>query len=334
MAGERGTSSGSGGLSITAAAQRPVEPFWHEVLLYDGEAAFLTDAIPFIRAGLSADEPVIVFVDQGTTALLRAELGRAAGAVRFEDARAIGANPARLIPALREFVHLHQADGKRVWGLGETIWPGRSEAELAEWHRHEALLNIAFADVPALSLLCACDTGALGAEVIAALECNHPTILEGGARRRSDSFAGRDAVVQQFAEPLGPRGQAVQEFAFGGADLAEIRRLVAARAHAAGLGAERGEDTVLAVNELATNSVRHGGGSGTLRIWQDAATLVCEVADRGHIEDPLVGTRRPRNAQVGGYGLWLTHQVCDLVQVRSGELGTTVRVHMRAPRQG
>jgi anti-sigma regulatory factor (Ser/Thr protein kinase) len=334
LAGERRTSSGSGGLSIAAAAQRPIEPFRHEVLLYDGEAAFLADAIPFIHAGLSADEPVIVMVDGAKTELLRAELGSAAGGVRFEDARAIGSNPARLIPALREFAEGRPADGKRVWGLGETIWPGRSEAELAECHRHEALVNIAFADVPALSLLCACDAGALAPAVVAAVECSHPTILEGGVRRPSEAFPGPETVVQQLADPLGPRGAPLEEFAFGGPDLAEIRRLVAGCARAAGLDAERGEDTVLAVNELATNSVRHGGGSGTLRIWQEAGALVCEVADGGHIEDPLVGRRRPRSVQVGGYGLWLTHQVCDLVQVRSGELGTTVRVHMRAPRRG
>ena len=75
--------------------------------------------------------------------------------------------------------------------------------------------------------------------------------------------------------------------------------------------------------------MRHGGGGGTLRAWQEPDALICEVRDRGRLEDPLVGRRRPSGAQVGGYGLWLANQVCDLVQLRSHEHGSTVRVHMR-----
>ena len=85
---------------------------------------------------------------------------------------------------------------------------------------------------------------------------------------------------------------------------------------------------MLAVGELAANSVRHGGGRGILRIWRTEAALVCEVRDRGHIDDPLVGRRRPPLAQLGGRGLWIANSVCDLVQVRSNAQGTAVRVHM------
>jgi hypothetical protein len=31
----------------------------------------------------------------------------------------------------------------------------------------------------------------------------------------------------------------------------------------------------------------------------------------------------------GGRGLWVVHQTCDRVQIRTGPAGTTVRVHMR-----
>jgi anti-sigma regulatory factor (Ser/Thr protein kinase) len=75
--------------------------------------------------------------------------------------------------------------------------------------------------------------------------------------------------------------------------------------------------------------VRHGGGRGTLRAWQERGVLICEVRDRGRFDDPLAGRRRPRDAQVDGYGLWLANQVCDLVQVRSQADGSAIRVHMR-----
>jgi anti-sigma regulatory factor (Ser/Thr protein kinase) len=93
---------------------------------------------------------------------------------------------------------------------------------------------------------------------------------------------------------------------------------------------ERGERLVLAVNELASNSIRHGGGRGRLLVWREADTLLCEVRDDGHIADPLAGRRRPMIEEYGGRGMWLANQLCDLVQVRSSPRGSVVRTHMRA----
>ena len=85
---------------------------------------------------------------------------------------------------------------------------------------------------------------------------------------------------------------------------------------------------MLIVNEVATNSVRHGGGTGTLRMWEEGASLICEVRDRGQILDPLVGRRKPPGDRGSGLGLWLANQLCDLVQIRSFPTGTAVRLHV------
>ncbi len=108
-------------------------------------------------------------------------------------------------------------------------------------------------------------------------------------------------------------------------------------AGAVGLSSDRMHDTVLAVNEMAANSLHHGGGWGDLRIWDDGRTLFCEVTDNGCIEDPLVGRQTPDFHQEGGRGVWLAHQLCDLVQIRTftdssaGATVTTnvVRLHTR-----
>jgi anti-sigma regulatory factor (Ser/Thr protein kinase) len=86
---------------------------------------------------------------------------------------------------------------------------------------------------------------------------------------------------------------------------------------------------VLVVNEVTTNSVRHGGGTGTLRIWEEGASLICEVRDRGQILDPLIGRRKPPADRGSGLGLWLANQLCDLVQIRSFPTGSVVRLHIR-----
>jgi len=75
-----------------------------------------------------------------------------------------------------------------------------------------------------------------------------------------------------------PPGQ-VESFPFH-RDLAPLREAVRVRARGAGLAPHRVVDLVLAVGEATANTVRHAGGSGTLRIWQDDAEIVCEVSAR------------------------------------------------------
>jgi anti-sigma regulatory factor (Ser/Thr protein kinase) len=85
---------------------------------------------------------------------------------------------------------------------------------------------------------------------------------------------------------------------------------------------------VLAVNEVTTNSVLHGGGKGTLSIWRDPTALTCEVRDAGQIDNPLVDRERPGPEVDNPRGLWLANQLCDLVQIRTFASGSAVRLHM------
>jgi anti-sigma regulatory factor (Ser/Thr protein kinase) len=303
--------------------------FRHEALLYSGEQQFLAGVVPFIRDALAAGDPVVVAVDTDKIRLLAAELAGDAGRVHFADMREVGANPARLIPAWREFVEANAAPGTRIWGVGEPIWAGRSDAELVECQRHESLLNLAFADAGPLSFLCPYDTGGLEAGVIAEAHRSHPSVVRRGTLRRSESFRGTEAAAAPFSDPLPEPPGPVRVCRFAAGDLADVRRLVARHARAAGLSAPRCDDLVLAVNEVASNSVRHAGGRGTLRIWSERDVLVCEVRDGGRLDDPLAGRRRPDFGGVGGHGLWITNQLCDLVQLRSLADGTAVRMHMR-----
>ena len=85
---------------------------------------------------------------------------------------------------------------------------------------------------------------------------------------------------------------------------------------------------MLAVNELATNSVRHARGGGVLRVWQEVGALLCEVEDEGRIRDPLAGRVRPVDDRPGGRGLWIVNHLCDFVQLRVLPAGSLVRVRM------
>jgi anti-sigma regulatory factor (Ser/Thr protein kinase) len=111
-------------------------------------------------------------------------------------------------------------------------------------------------------------------------------------------------------------------------DLAKVRALVLQQARAAGLSESRANDLVLAVSEVAANTLRHTESAGMLTIWLEAGEIVCEITDEGTISDPLAGQRKPGPDADGGHGLWLVYQVCDVVELRSDEIGTTIRMHM------
>jgi anti-sigma regulatory factor (Ser/Thr protein kinase) len=101
---------------------------------------------------------------------------------------------------------------------------------------------------------------------------------------------------------------------------------VGSYARSCGLSQEQVEILGLAASELATNSVRHGGGAGTVAMWREPGAVVVEFSDPGRLADPLAGRLMPPVDAEGGRGVYLVNQLCDLVQLRSSADGTTVRV--------
>lgn len=303
--------------------------FRHEALLYEGRSGFLAGALPFIREGIRAGEPVLVAVEGEKIGWLRAELGDDAGWVEFEDMRVAGRNPARLIGLWHGFVEAH-GDAQALRGIGEPAHPGRGPEELDECRRHEALLNFAFADDRDFWLLCPYDTAALAAGVVEGARKTHPLVAQAAPAQPSPDYRSGRGGTLAGSLPRPPVGAA--ELCFTETELRDVRAFVDREARAAGVDGEPAGDLVFAAGELATNSVRHGGGGGTVRFWTEGADVVLEISDAGRIGDPLVGRVQPGADQVSGRGLWLVNQLCDLVQIRSGSQGTAVRARMTGVR--
>ncbi|HSI97667.1 MAG TPA: MEDS domain-containing protein, partial [Gaiellaceae bacterium] len=99
--------------------------FRHEALLYAGKDDFVFRAGAYIREGVEAGEAVLVVVGVAKIAWLREHLGDQAEAVAFADMADVGRNPARIIPAWRDFVEAN-ASGAGARGIGEPIHPERS----------------------------------------------------------------------------------------------------------------------------------------------------------------------------------------------------------------
>ncbi|HET7355540.1 MAG TPA: sensor histidine kinase, partial [Nocardioidaceae bacterium] len=244
--------------------------------------------------------------------------------VTFVDMSTLGRNPARIIPEWLRFVDRFGGRGP-VRGVGELAWPGRREVELDECRLHEALVNTAFGAGPAWRLLCPYDESALPAEVIDDVLTTHPYV--DGPGRVPGACARRTEAMDEFTRPLPAAPVNAEEIVFDAADLAGLRSVVRRLCDQAALNENRTDDLVLAAHELAGNSVQHAGGTGTLRAWRTRSALVIEVADTGSISDPLVGREPVLDLAESGRGVSIANQLCDLVQVRSGGAGTTVRLH-------
>ncbi|HEX4092190.1 MAG TPA: ATP-binding protein [Trebonia sp.] len=111
-------------------------------------------------------------------------------------------------------------------------------------------------------------------------------------------------------------------------NLSEVRVLAETQARTAGLAEDRIVDFVIAVSEIAANTVRHARSAGSIEIWHADGEIICEMHDSGVITDPTVGSRPPAADANGGHGLWLVNQICDRVELTSDEKGTTIRLHM------
>lgn len=305
-------------------AAAAVGAFEHEAFLYDGPAGFLEGTVAFIQGGLNAAEPILVVVDADKIAELRSVLGNDARRVMFRDMTEVGHNPARIIPAWREFVDHNASVGRPVRGIGEPVWAARSADELAECQRHEALLNIAFAAGVPWRLLCPYDTSSLGPVVLA--EAAHSHRFLSGRRRREENGGylgdGWTGGAGDLPEPTCHPAR----LEFGTGSLDPVRRFVADHARNL-LSPEELSDLLVAVTEVAGNSIVHGGGRGTLRVWPSGTGVVCEFRDRGWVREPLAGRVRPNLEADRGRGLWMVNQLCDLMQLRSGPAGTVIRLH-------
>jgi anti-sigma regulatory factor (Ser/Thr protein kinase) len=308
----------------------PREPgLWHAALFHRGPADFEARASQFVEDAARAGAAVLVTGPASSLDRLRASLDGHSDLVSWADMADVGGNPGRLISAISRFAGDHP--GRATWCVHQAVWASRPREEVWEVFRHEALLNVALAGRP-VRVLCPYDASLPG-ELISCAEATHPVISRGGNRPWLPSpgySADADGSVPAECDgalPPPPAGTRPLPFTD---DLSAVRGMVAAKAQASGLLPRRADDLVLAVGELAANTFSHAGGHGTLTMWTAGAEVICQVADGGHITDPLAGRLRPGpTGDRGGRGLWMVHQLCDLVQVRTSPRGTTVRLHMR-----
>ena len=294
-----------------------VAPFTHEALFYRDEDDFLSGTTRFVADGVSRGEPVLVAVPEARIALLRERLDGRADQVHFIDVTEAGRNPGRIIPGVL-MAFSASAPQQRVRMVSEPVWPGRTELEYPACVQHEALINTAF-EGRLGTILCPYDAASLPGHVLEDAMRTHPVVVDGSNRTASEWYTDPAGLADIYNVPLPPPPSSAEEHTFTVGTLAHMRKLVSAYAN--WLRREQVEDLVLAVNELATNSILHASGRGVLRMWRENDTVVCEVSDSGTGFPPSF-------TGLSGFGIVMVNLLCDLVRTHTSHSGTTVRVYL------
>ena len=224
-----------------------------------------------------------------------------------------------------------QSPGVRSTVIAEQTLSERSPAELVDYQRLEAAINVVFAEAD-VDLMCPYDAGTLPAHLLEIGLHTHSDLRADGVLSRNarfddpfDMLAGLSAVVAV------PAGATTLECT-SRADVSVARRLV--RAHGAELDLDPDvlDDVSLAVTEVLTNALLHGNPPTYLHLYEAQDTWVCHVHDGGPGPlDPFVGLLPPDMPSDHGYGLWLARQLCAAVDVGNDRTGTHVRLHTRTP---
>jgi len=314
--------------SLAIPDRRPTGRFVHDAVRYRDAGELLAGTREFVTGGLATGEPVLVAAPRATLDRLRAEIPARDGQVSTVDMREVGRNPGGILgEVLLRFAAAHP--GRRVRIIGEPVWPDRTAEEYPACVQHEALINAAFAGRDA-HIRCLYDAAGLPADRLDDAARTHPWIGTGGRVGPSLRYHDALATAARFNQPLPePPPGSVRLLVVRGS-LGQLRIAAAGQATAAGLPASRAGDLVIALNELVSNSVQHGGGAARAAVWTTPDQVIGQVSDAGHIADPLAGRiPPPASSPGGGRGLAVVNAVCDLVRVYTRPGHTTVQVHLR-----
>jgi anti-sigma regulatory factor (Ser/Thr protein kinase) len=299
----------------------------HQALLYDSADQFLASAIPFLSDGIRNGDAVVAVTSDHHTELLHEHLD-GSDRVSYIPVSSWFDAPGRTLAAYYRHIDRLADKHECLRVLGEQRWSGLDPTETNEWGRYEAVVNVALASAP-VRIMCGYDSRALPTAIVEDARRTHPELAVGTASQPSSGYTDPAAYYAERSSTLEPSPeQGVEWLPFGG-DPAPVRDFIEEHAVALGLPTHRYDDFLLAVNEIATNAIRHGGGGGEVRLWRFGTRLVCEISDTGTADDNFLGFVRSDPNAERGHGLWIARQLCDLMEIRTRGPGTRIRLHMR-----
>ncbi|WP_017603957.1 anti-sigma factor RsbA family regulatory protein [Nocardiopsis alkaliphila] len=303
--------------------------FEHQGLLFRRGRRFHEVTRKRLRSAVrEAGHTVLAVADPA--ALLNGLSPQERGRVRVIDQGSLYDAPGRTLAALHRMSLLHET----VSVVAEPPTDVGGVMEAREWHRLESVLDTALAPTR-MRLLCVHDEPRLTPDARAAVLATHPTLVDEHGPRPNPAYRGTAVFGDRprTPEPLPVTGPVHRLEVHP--SLPRLRLDVEALGHALGFPPDRTDGLVMAVNELAANVLEHGAGKGTVQVWRGPDRWVCDVFDEhGGLTDPLAGYRPAEGLRPRGYGLWITRQICEYMEICGDEEGSLIRLHFmdRTPR--
>jgi len=297
----------------------------HDALIYGSDEALMSTLVPWLQEGIEREDGAVVATTSPHIDQFRDALGTDGSAVSFLSADDVYVHPVQTIAAWQRVLSDAADTGVTFTRIVGEVRFGATEDLQTSWTRYESALNAVF-ERSAAWIVCPYDVRTLPPGVIDRAWRTHPTVWD-STRRKSDRYELPARLLREIVEPgravTGPPSLEVDiDGRLGG-----VRESVRALGIEAELPRARVEELVLAVSELAGNTVRHAGGGGKIALWITPEGVVCEVTDHGGgMHDPLAGLVPPKPTASAGMGLWIARQLSDSFAIGAGGDGTTVRI--------
>lgn len=292
------------------AVSVPPRTFQHDAFVHDTDDDYVAALVPMLEGALERGEIAAAVVSSPKASLLGQALGRRADRVELVDAGSWYEHPVSTIAAYEARLN-RSPSGVRTFLVGEVQF-GDDPGDWTAWTRYESLLNSALAPYDA-SVVCPYDRRILPAKIVEDALRTHPFVVDGGGRHPSRSYCEPEVMLPTLPPTVDIPGREPDIEVSLSRSLREARRQLSSVTTSAGFDAERSDELTLAVNEIATNALKHGRGPGTVQVWVDGTGLTCVVKDHGAGASPQAGFRAPPLGAASGYGLWLSRRIFDRV---------------------
>ncbi|MFG1928087.1 anti-sigma factor RsbA family regulatory protein [Cryptosporangium sp. NPDC048952] len=293
----------------------------HQALIYSSRDEFTASGVEFLRQGLDQGDTVVLATPNAAD--LVEALGSHADRVEVVDDRAWHHVPAWTIGGYARRTERASRKGHRLRVLTEIRWDAQNTTE---WECYESLLNPAL-DGLSIDLCCAYDADGLAPEVVDTARRTHPSTRGLAGVAPSETYVPAVEFLSSGPQPTRfPVPVDALRVEFGAAEIPSVRQTALGWARDAGMNEDDASEFLIAIYEIASNAVEHGGGRGVGRFWSEADRLYCDIWSARQIGDPLVaGYRPPGTAQERGRGLWLARQICEHVTIYNNG-GATVQL--------
>lgn len=297
-------------------------------MVYESEADLTARLTSYLRPRVSAYSNILMLVPPETERVLRRTVTGAGGHVQWglptHWSHRLGATHV----GLDGYIDECQSAGENTLVVSEFDF-ATSEERARQYLRYESACNemLAWYDT---TMLCLGDQRQLTPELRVDFEVIHPRALENdGPTDRADYLGPQEYLASHPTPPptapLETPGLDVQLNHLD--NLRMLRQTLHSWTPLRAMSADDADDTVMVIDEVASNGLQHGEPPVRVRGWHDPGALIIHIDDQGtHGIAPMTGHLPPSIDAPHGRGLWLARQLTDILTSHTDSNGTTVRI--------